>query len=341
MNFRSFLSLVLLSLIIISCNTNATLEIKSNVQNAEVFVNDKSVGGAPLTISVESGETAIVLKKAGYTDYKTKLTLESGDKKVLTANMKAVASVTLEIDANVDDAEVYLNDKSLGKTPLTRKLRPGSANISVRKAGYTTYNERISVSANTTKTIEAELLTDVEAMMAKDEADYRTNDSGTFIDVRDGQQYKWLKIGNKIWMAENLNYVVSDRSWCYDKDSINCERLYSQRGAKEAADLRGWRVPSDKEWQELFNTFGEDAYSSLIDGGSVGFDAELDGIYNYFAQYSGKNELGYYWSSTRDDSCNICGFSWIFDSKSETIYRNPESFISMGFSVRLVRDVSN
>ena len=170
MNMKPVLSTLLISIIIFSCDTKATLEIKSNVKDAEVLINQKSVGAAPITVTVESGETTIRLKKAGYKDYITKLALESGDRKVLTANLKAIASVTLEVSANIDGAEVFLNNKLIGKTPLTKKITPGTAKVSVRMEGYKNYNQSVNQTANTKANIDAELITDHDAISAVDEA---------------------------------------------------------------------------------------------------------------------------------------------------------------------------
>lgn len=83
--------------------------------------------------------------------------------------------------------------------------------------------------------------------------------AGTMKDPRDGKTYKTVKIGNQVWMAENLNYkmgvekrhngLVVDGSWCYGDKPANCKkygRLYSYRFAKIACP-DGWHLPSERE----------------------------------------------------------------------------------------------
>lgn len=96
---------------------------------------------------------------------------------------------------------------------------------------------------------------------------------GTFTDTRDAVTYRWTRIGDQRWMAENLRFVPAQGfSTCYDGSSAQCDshgRLYDWMAAMEidpvygnsawgGGDVRhrgvcpmGWHVPSNSEWDAL------------------------------------------------------------------------------------------
>lgn len=88
----------------------------------------------------------------------------------------------------------------------------------------------------------------------------------SFTDPRDDKTYRMVEIGDQFWMTENLNYVTSFGSFCYDQNSIYCNkmhRLYNWETAKTSCPP-GWHLPSDEEWKELEMDIGmlEDAADS-------------------------------------------------------------------------------
>lgn len=75
---------------------------------------------------------------------------------------------------------------------------------------------------------------------------------GSLIDERDGQTYRATKIGDQVWMAENLNFPVKG-SYCYNRNLVNCEtygRLYEWAAAQDACPS-GWHLPSKDDFEML------------------------------------------------------------------------------------------
>jgi len=86
----------------------------------------------------------------------------------------------------------------------------------------------------------------------------------TFKDIRDGKDYKFVKIGKQIWMTENLNYNANG-SKCYKNNETNCKkygRLYDWNSANKACP-EGWHLPSDDEWTTLTDFIGNGAGAKL------------------------------------------------------------------------------
>lgn len=145
-------------------------------------------------------------------------------------------------------------------------------------------------------------------------------------DDRDGQTYRIVKIGEQVWMAQNLNYEV-DSSFCYRDSAKYCEkygRLYmwaaavgkseSECGYGQTCSLpsgniqgacpRGWHLPSKTEWETLCNLadyFAGRVLKAETEGGSdnYGFSAFLVGYRT--STGGGYGNLGsstYFWYST-------------------------------------------
>ncbi|MDR2584116.1 MAG: fibrobacter succinogenes major paralogous domain-containing protein [Fibromonadaceae bacterium] len=140
---------------------------------------------------------------------------------------------------------------------------------------------------------------------------------GSFTDSRDGKTYKTVKLDNQTWMAENLNYNANG-SKCYENQESNCAkygRLYNWETAKSACP-NGWHLPSDNEWQVLWDSSGARAETMLKassgwndDNGksgngvdAVGFSALPGGSGHSSGSFSGVGDYGYWWPDTRFDA---------------------------------------
>ncbi len=161
-----------------------------------------------------------------------------------------------------------------------------------------------------------------------------------FKDHRDGKLYKTVKIGNQVWMAENLNYDAGNGSWCYADSSSNCEkygRLYDWETAKNAA-TKGWHLPSKSELDTLYNYLGgtyKNVYQQIIPDGSSGFNVIFGGWRHNSYAYNIDGNYTYFWASTEDGSSRAYFLS--INSHHQGVSMGVANR-SMAFSVRLIKD---
>jgi len=94
----------------------------------------------------------------------------------------------------------------------------------------------------------------------------RDDNIQTFTDPRDNHSYNIIKIGELIWLAENLQYHTPNAD-CYDDLPDNCTTYGGLYPFEEAltACPRGWRLPSVKDWKILRKFVGDDSFDKIID----------------------------------------------------------------------------
>lgn len=178
--------------------------------------------------------------------------------------------------------------------------------------------------------------------------------SQTFIDDRDGQTYKVVKIGNQYWMAENLAFKPDTGTyWAYDNDQSNVEiygYLYDWETAKNVCPT-GWHLPTDAEWTTLSDYLGktDEIGCKLKEIDTIHWDSPNIGATNesgFTALPGGRctssypsffdiGIFGFWWSSTWRNSTN----TWYrYMHYNECYLGRTTERKEYGFSVRCLKD---
>lgn len=176
--------------------------------------------------------------------------------------------------------------------------------------------------------------------------------SNTLKDLRDGKAYKTVKIGNQVWMAENLDYETTN-SICGEKEYMTlfgC--LYSWDEAKTVCP-GGWHLPSQTEWNTLIEFVGDSSTAGKIlkatntwsdkghykDGtDDYGFTALPGGVrlpQRGKTHQSFVNSGAFFWSATEVDDDESLSLVLRYENDAATLFEN---YKDAGVSVRCLKD---
>ncbi|MCI0513962.1 hypothetical protein L0128_12170 [candidate division KSB1 bacterium] len=194
-------------------------------------------------------------------------------------------------------------------------------------------------------------------------------------DQRDGRYYKTVRIGDQIWMAENLNYgkLVGNcdqqdngmvEKTCYENDSTIGAVYGGLYTWDEAMNWRytegnqgicppGWHLPTLAEWQVLRQFLGVDSAGQQLkaskgdplpwDGNnSSGFTAIPAGT-GYQKYFGRQGQWAVYWTATEYNRAyawfaQLDGFWYPQPPKYKILYLGNYYLKTNAFCIRCIKD---
>lgn len=195
-------------------------------------------------------------------------------------------------------------------------------------------------------------------------------ESGTFKDSRDKQVYSWVRIGEQVWMAENVSWLpvvnpsgleaeTSSYYYVFGFEGSNVGEarstghyitfgvLYNWEAAVNACP-KGWHLPTDAEWYALEDHLVTAVGGKLKESGSArwispneggtnesGFSALPGGIRLQGGGFGLVGETALFWSVSAVDASN--GLLRSLSAHDDELHRDSRNKTS-GLSVRCLRN---
>jgi len=292
--------------------------------------------------NLDKGDFVFILPGVEVQDYYASIT----DDTLRGESISLPGYGSLELSTEID-GQLFLDGKSMGIVEANSTIPLDNIPVGehlVEISGIENWSNRIRILENK-----------VVHVAAYPNAKTRKSDlalTGEFIDQRDDNTYKWIRIGTQIWMAENLNYYTENGSWCYKNREEDCDkfgRLYNWETANKACP-EGWHLSTFEEWESLTGTLpGTETGGELKESGFLhwkspnegannnsGFTA-LPGGFRDIMAFSGRGTKGLFWTVTEGPKGGHYGFS-LNKSSSSLNYTILNKI--WGLSVRCVKDNS-
>ncbi len=138
--------------------TTGNLSVNSNPQGAQVVVNGRTAGNTPLNLSLQPGQYQLELRLSGYQTISTTVAVRAGQTTPVNVNLvPVVQNGVLQINSNPQGAQVILNGRAVGNTPINVTVQPGQYQLELRLGGYQSFTAAVSVGNGQTVPVNATL----------------------------------------------------------------------------------------------------------------------------------------------------------------------------------------
>jgi uncharacterized protein (TIGR02145 family) len=275
---------------------SGSLSLQVTPADATVLLNKQNYSpsagsGGQKQIELAPGMYKLEIAKEGYYPQSETFEIKRGATLQKTYSLTAKTG-KLQFTVQPLDAKVTLSRngqtiKSWSGMQYLKDLSVGSYTLRAIAKGYAAGEKQVTIGENQTAILDMQL--------RKQTTNTLSGETGTMTDI-DGNVYKTIKIGNQVWMAENLKVtryrngdailnVKSSSNWqflssgaycAYNNDNGNVATyglLYNWYAVADNRNIapEGWHVPTDEDWKELEMHLGM-SRSEADEGGSRGAD---------------------------------------------------------------------
>ena len=318
---------------------------------------DDNTNKKQTTFSIDGADKNATVKVKEYNS-SFSVEINSDDKNYnISTTAKEIGSYSVNPSSKSMNTDLYFNISFSGNCENSEVLSNSTFEITSISPNFEAIFSISIVCGLDTILISADLIETVEIT---------EETTGIFTDSRDEKTYKWVKIGEQTWMAENLAFKVDTGGcWAYDNNETNALTygyLYNWDVAMLVAP-QGWHIPTDSEWKTLEIYLGmsqddadivgcrgnnqgsqlagneglwsDDDLDQNVNFGTSGFLALPSGARNYDdGVFYRKGNLSVWWSNT-DDDVNV--YSRGLDDSATCVMRSGDNKL-YGFSVRCIKN---
>ena len=336
-------------------SVKASLSVKTTTSGSKIYINEDYKGTDSWQGELTPGTYLVEARKEGYRSVSKTVTLAKQQTESITLPVLQQISGSLMVDYEPVDADVYLDNTLIGKSPnVFKNLAAGKHNIKISKAGYADYTGSVTIQENQQASVTGSLSKSSGAASA---SHMQANISTT--NTING--HEWVDLGLSVkWATCNVGASSpSDYGDYFAWGEISTKSSYTENNSKtynkHMGDIAGnsqydaaranwgstWRMPTEKEFQELQD---QCTWTWRSQGGHKGYriTSKTNGNSIFLPAAGSRYEkslylvgsYGYYWSAGPYSDTYGCNLT--FDSSS--VYPQICNSRAYGFSVRPVSE---
>ena len=175
----------------------ATLNVSCSTPAVSLYVDKKSVGSLPWNGSLKEGMHLLEVRKDGYRSQQKTIQLAQQQKLDVAFDALSAIQGNLSVNFKPFGSDVYVDGVKVGQSPrVFNGVLVGNHNVEIRKSGYTTSRQTVTISEGQTASISGSLTSSTSSSNANTLSSSGSSLSGNAltIPVKNGINIEMVKV---------------------------------------------------------------------------------------------------------------------------------------------------